>query len=316
MRNNDDKDKVLACMQEYYKNSHLQFPKHIGSYWGSDDTLHMTLSALKIKRENMQYDHNAFEGWAAAIYCAYDRNIKIRLCIDHELEYERYEGHGHLCRFLYRAMRFSDNYDWFSLGPNLERHVLDFKRYLQSNTFINNMPRGEARSKSDHNDESLMEEEFAKDGVLAERLGGKIDVGNNTVFRQLPIGIFKGAVKRDTKVFTGGKSAIDLWTWNGSDLCIVELKTNNEMVGIVTEIFFYSHCIADLVLPGGAFELNTEIDDNRGYAELLAHRSEFDKIHGIMLADSFHPLVNDKVVSVLNSGKDPRIEYHKASYSR
>lgn len=320
MSNDDDRTEVLDRIREYGKNPDLKLPKGLWMRWVSDGVLDMTLSAERIQGRNMQYDYNAFEGWAVAIYSAYDRKITIRLDID-ELKYEHYEGNGHLCRSLYRALRFSENYDWFSLGPNVEGHVLDFKKYLQSNRFINNAPKGEAGSKSEHNEENAMEAEFAKDGVLAKRLSGKIDVGDNTIFRQLPIGIFRDVVTTGNEVFTRGKSAIDLWTWNGCDMYIIELKTNkNRKIGIISEIFFYAHCIADLVLPGGAFELNNKIhkssSDDRGYAELLAHRSEFEKIHGLMLAESFHPLVNDDAVDVLNSGKDRRIEFHLASYER
>ena len=35
-------------------------------------------------------------------------------------------------------------------------------------------------------------------------------------------------------IFTGGKSAIDLWTWNGDEFDVIELKTKN--VGLLERV--------------------------------------------------------------------------------
>lgn len=58
-----------------------------------------------------------------------------------------------------------------------------------------------------------------------------------TIDRQLPVSLFDATKSNTTGVFTGGKSAIDFWAVDGDTINVYELKSDNPMVGIITEIF-------------------------------------------------------------------------------
>lgn len=233
--------------------------------------------------------------------------------INGRFQYEKYERNGHLGRFLYRTLRFSEQYDWFSLSDYLVTEVNGFRKFMENNMLTNNLPEGEAQTKGDHNKESIAETKFAENGELQKAVEAVYDIGENAVYRQFLVGLFKDKEQEKSRIFTGGKSAIDLWTWNRSEFIVVELKRENQKVGIISEIFFYSNYMRDLLFTDGAFVLNkSKTKFDRGYSVVL--NNSFDKICGIMLADVHHPLVNSETIAVLNSGKDTRIKYVMALY--
>lgn len=312
----NDNKKILKEMKHYFDNEDLKLPVGINFTDESDGNYRMFLNASKVQNKNMQVDDNAFEGWAVSAYISLkDKiNIKIILDVNGEFEYEQYEKNGHLCRFFYRAMRFSEQYEWLELSGYLKKQIKAFYKYISKGTFTNNVANGEAGTKTDHNNENAVEVTLAESGVLKEVVGNIFDIGNNEVYRQLPVGLFKNEVSKETMVFTGGKSVIDLWTWNEDEISLVELKTLNPMVGIVSETFFYANYMRDLLSKDGLFTLNTaERNKDRGYSEIL--KNKFKKVNGMMLADKYHPLITDETVDVLNAGKIKGIYYIRATYS-
>lgn len=288
----------------------------------TDNRILITLDGEKIQDKNMQVAGNDFEGWVMAVHICSDRlgiNKKVRMDLDERkrFQYQSYLGKGHLGRFLYRAMKFSQQYgDWFELSDYLKSEVNKFGTHIRKGVFVNNIGEGVAGSKDKLNDENAVEEKMAEPGVLRSVVKS-IDIGNNPVYRQLPVGLFAGDVAKKNMVFTGGKSAIDLWTKNGDEINIVELKTKNAMMGIVSEIFFYANYIYDLIGNTGLFEM-TEPPKNkkelRGYDEAFYNRPK--KVNGIMLADNmrFHPWVMDGIIDVLNDNKINDLTYYIESY--
>lgn len=93
---------------------------------------------------NMQENGAAFEGWALAVYVHYlDR--KGRVCLDipenlPEPDESLYTKYPHFSRFLYRAIRFSEQYPWFQLSGRLEALTKAFERFLNRYHFTNNLP--------------------------------------------------------------------------------------------------------------------------------------------------------------------------------
>lgn len=311
----DANEEILREMKSYFEKENLILPKGIKFFKESSGIYRMELNARKVQNKNMQVDDNAFEGWAVSVYIALKdkMNIKIILHVNGKFEYKQYEKNGHLCRFFYRAMRFSEQYEWLELSQYLQDEIKNFYKYIINGTFTNNVANGEAGTKTDHNNENAVEAKLAEPGVLKEVIGNVFDIGNNEVYRQLPVGLFKDEVSKATMVFTGGKSAIDLWTWNKDEFYIIELKTLNQMVGIITEVFFYVNYMKDLLCEHGLFTLNVGKKKNdRGYSNIL--NNSFWKINGMMLADQYHPMITDKTIDVLNAGKVEGIYYLKATY--
>ncbi len=288
----------------------------------ADGFIGLILDGRRVQKENMQKDGNDFEGWAISIHlCAEKMGIKkkVRMDIDEKKRfvYEKYKGNGHLGRFLYRAMKFSRQYgDWFELSDYLKEEVNKFETYLENGTFVNNIASGAAGSKKREVDENAVEERMAEPGLL-RKIVKNIDIGVNSVYRQLPVGLFDGKVSTVNRVFTGGSSAIDLWTESGDEITVVELKTKNVMMGIVTEIFFYSNYVFDLLRDDGLFKMSEPPKGNkelRGYRELYDDRPK--KVNGIMLADDnhFHPWVLNGICEVLNDNGIEDLNYYIESY--
>ena len=311
----DANEEIRTEMKSYFKNDNVKLPEGINFINESDSKYRMILNARKVQDENMQVDDNAFEGWAVCAYIALkDKiNTKIILDVNEVFEFEQFENNGHLNRFLYRAMRFSEQYEWLELSQYLQDQIKDFYNHIKGGEFRNNVPNGEAGVKTNHNNENAVESMLAEPGVLEKVLINRFDIGNNAVYRQLPVGLFKDKVSDATRVFTGGKSAIDLWTWNKDEFSLVELKTLNPMEGIVTETFFYANYMRDLLLEEGLFTLNKIKKTNRGYSDILENK--FRRINAIMLADQYHPTIIDETIDVLNAGKIEGINYIRATYS-
>ena len=201
--------------------------------------------------------NHVIEGWAVILNRYFHKNVILNLDMQSDPEEMNWKGNGHLNRFLYRVMRFWEQYSWFYLSENLEEILFaegGFSDWLESNK------------------EKLVN----------------------------PAGLFLGTVKAENEVFPGKKAAVDLWTWDEDKLYAFELKYQNQMVGMITEIFFYANYLYDLVVEK-IFTLNAKSTEKRGYHNLL--ENEFTEICGVMMTDEIHPLIDDKVLEILNKNQ-------------
>jgi hypothetical protein len=274
----------------------------------------------------MQNDDAAFESWALLLYAHYakEKNYKIELDLTDTAyknimkayqknnPYQYTNNRRHYNRFLYRALRFSQQYKaWFTLSKELTPYVNAFAAYLSNSTigFSNNSPNEEKPGKNqfaaDKINENAVEDVFAdlnwqhhQGAAFCRKYGG-------TIYRQLPVGLFEGnKASRKKAIFTGQKSAIDLWSCNGTELNVFELKYNNKMIGILTELFFYSNFMRDMFCRGSAINFNCQKSPNskrfRGYEHL--EKASFTKVNGYMLYDRgyLHQAITDKVLNVMN----------------
>ena len=209
------------------------------------------------------------------------------------------------------------------LSDELEAMRKNFADFLRSGKFVNNEP-----SKEEEDDEDVLgtegyvEKRFCDDGSKREEI---LEVqGKNVVMnRQLPVGLFKNEKSDATAVFTGKKSAIDFWLLYKNELNIYELKAKNKMVGILTEIFFYSNYMRDVYWHNSLeTKQNVEIlnpkKTDRSYNKLCDGIKNITKITGWILADEFHPLVKDATDAVINimndNGIESELQYDKKQY--
>ena len=312
----------------------------------NDGIVKMTIPSLKqigikeknIKASNMQQDEACFEGWAVILRATGTK--KVVLGVDNAIDYKRINifkesvfKNPHYGRFLYRALRFSEQYrDWFELDETLNAAVQDFKYMLSKSKFTNNIPsRNCSENTENTHPEINTEKRFASDKKSELwGLAGLKSQGN--IYRQLPVGLFQGTVARGNGIFSGGGSAIDLWTIDNDTFCVFELKAKNEMVGAITEVFFYSNLAYDIFIgskdKSSPFKLNRN-DENkkifRGYDELLNKSKDLKYIQGFLLLDegkggSVHTLFKDKeFLKVLNDinksdSRGGKIKYDMITY--
>lgn len=218
---------------------------------------------------------------------------KLEIVLDvKDIKEADYDGklpkNGHWGRFLYRILKFSEQYKyWFELSSTLGKIKDKFQNYLDSHTFVTSAP--DKKPKEDianSNLESYVEYLFC-DSISAQK-----DILNlhsvTTIDRQLPVSLFEGSKSSTTGVFTGGKSAIDFWALNGDTINVYELKSDNPMVGIITEIFFYSNYVHDVFisksLDHGKGSVEIEDGTYRSYDKIKGNKGK--QVKGIMLSNS------------------------------
>lgn len=243
---------------------------------------------------------------------------KLEIVLDvKDIKEADYDGklpkNGHWGRFLYRILKFSEQYkDWFKLSEKLENLKDKFKTYLDSHTFVTSAPDKEANDNLDdlkNNLESYIEYVFW-DSYRAQRDILKLDRGA-IVGRQLPVSLFEGTKLNTNGVFTWGKSAVDFWALDGDTINVYELKVNNPMVGIITEIFFYSNYIHDVFIAGylnhtkGKVSHKTDVQ-LRNYDKITGK-----KVQGIMISNrrdddkgwhtSLDELTRRKITDIMNT---------------
>lgn len=274
------------------------------------------------KYENMQNNMSCFEGWAIVIrlYCKNmeDWNGNIILDVDVEMLPDFSLGKGHYGRFLYRVLRFSEQYEWFSIDAKISAVLRDFKeKYLNKNS-INNI--GHAEAGANEHSEIRYEKFFSNnEAYLTEIIKSRYEDYIGPSYRQLACGLFPvNKISTKSQIFTGGKSAMDLWNISFIDnkkiMNLIELKTENKMVGIISEIFFYVNYCRDVFTKEAIFTINNNYsDESRGYENLVSQ--DVDCVNAIMLTDIMHPLLdNSNLVWELNNNNQG-IKYYDCRYS-
>lgn len=212
---------------------------------------------------------------------------------------------------MYRALRFSQQYkDWFVLSIGLQPYIKKFEIYLGKPglVFTNNIPCYEKPSKIISNGDKIhendVEDVFAdldwqknQGATFCKKYGGKL-------YRQLPVCLFEGDKPINAKaIFTGKKSAIDLWSCNNRELNVFELKYNNKMMGIITELFFYTNYMRDMFCRGKAINFKCQLpkeNEPRGYGQFA--KASFTKVNGYMLYDKgkLHQAITNEVIDLMN----------------
>lgn len=267
--------------------------------------------------DNMQTDNAAFEGWAVCLKAWLpDKIAHVELKWDKPSLKPHDNDVLHYHRFLYRALRFSEQYEWFSIDDGNRGEIDDFKKELhdlRNNSFskvpeLKQGPGGEVS-------ETVVEFAFAT--IMKSALKSKYDLDD--IGRQFPVGVKRGG----ENFFTGGLSAIDLWGTKADRLTVIELKyggnkNGNMKVGIISELFLYANIMLDII-KGKILPPDKTVSSAEG--KFYNRRSDFRQIRAEMLADKYHPLVDDdRVFDVLNNnrtqqGTGIRIVFNKTKYS-
>ena len=235
---------------------------------------------------NMQTDNAAFEGWAVCLKAWLPEKIQnVKLIWDiPDIEMQN----PHYRRFLFRAWRFAQLYDWFTIDDtNLEE--IDKFVGIFNNLTINS---SNSDPEQKGNLENRTEYYFVKESNLSEHFKSYYDTDNFD--HQLHVGIKRGRMQ----FFTGGQSAIDLWGRKANTLTVVELKCDNIMVGIISELFLYI-CVTISLVKG---EISVpKVCALEHESKLFSDIKTINRFNAEMLADEFHPMLeNDAVLDILN----------------
>lgn len=291
---NRDWENLLRCSDDF---SNCRFPNQdeIGIE-GSQDLVTLTIRTKGLY-ENMQGDAAAFEAWSLALLCHCGvKRVAIRL----DEEPDDRDGLLHFERLLYRLARFAE---LFPEEISIDSSVAARSKVVSSKgrLFLNEP--GDRSASIDGELERRFEAIIANPVTHSERdLEMALEVsptfrselGLDRVMRQWPVGLFHESVSKDSRIFSGGKSAIDLMGIRGRTLVLVELKKQgNNKVGALSELIFYTSVMRDALngrfeFEGGSRARNTAITRD--------HLANCLDISGVLLAPSIHPLLRDPAI--------------------
>lgn len=283
------------------KRRNIKIPKGI-TFNIEGDSVKMKLSEKAVS-SNMQNDDGAFEGWALVLkrWGNYKNVI---------VSWEKPDliANGHYQRFLFRLKHFSQDFNkWFSIDKDCQLFLDDLK-LKQAEKYLLNIP-SKRGDKVSPNPEAILEDRFVNND-LRESL---MNISNAvSVYRQLPVGVFENKVSKSASIFTGGKSAIDIWGFNKeNELLVFELKAdNNEKVGIISELYFYV-CVLQMVRTQ-AFKHENCIAENEHLLKIPATK----KIKAYFLSPTLHPLVDKEILVLLNEVVPDEINYHYIQFDK
>lgn len=243
--------------------------------------------------DNMQSDNAAFEGWAITLKAWFPSKIN-NVVLKWDVPSSKLQNE-HYNRFLYRVIRFTEKYQWFSIDS---ANVAETENFLENkwHSLTINVSTTEPEKKS--NDENAVEYEISdkKRPDIRKDFLKKYDL---CLFNhQLHVGVkSKGRL-----LFTGGQSAIDLWSVSNSKdkLSIFELKyinyqkngNKNIKVGIISELFLYVCIMEDII--NGTIQPETPILEDE--IKLYTLIRNIKNIDAIMLSNEFHPLIDSTAV--------------------
>ena len=239
-----NRNEIIELLISKIKRKGLRLPSYV-NFHIKNKVLYIGLSKRDSTKgivyscaKNMQSDEAAFEGWSICL------KHHLSLFIDNvELNWEKpvqisRNEQLHYNRFVYRVIRFEQMFDWFSVAVSNKKELSDFEKELTN--LVVNTPLSESSKTSD---KSSKEAQIEYNQQNKEYLKGRFQL--QCINHQLPVG-----VKKDNKsFFTGRASAIDIWGIDKQDILnIFELKHNNSKVGIISELFFYSVAMHDLLI--------------------------------------------------------------------
>lgn len=261
----------------------------------TDQTVKMHIPKDTIAK-NMQDDSTAFEGWALVIK-RWGNADKVVLSWDRHTPVIN----GHYQRFLFRVKNFLRDFgSWFSISQDSQIYLEEL-RIKDTGTYFLNSPETNRKESEPQRTESKYEIKFTSNKFWGKDLKNASDA--EFLYRQLPVGVFEGDIKKDNSIFTGGKSAIDIWGINHDELLLFELKAEkNNKIGIISELYFYS-CIMRCVHTGLLKHKNS------GTYTDLDRIANTKKIKAYFLAPKLHPLIDLLVVDELNVALAPNIEF-------
>ncbi len=254
-----------------------RFPSDI-KFWEYGETAYMEISAAGAIA-NMQEDKAAFEAWASCLKAhGYE---KVELSLNGTVE----TYNPHYQRFLYRALRFNQGFNWFHLSNTIKSETERFEKEKLSGKLLINIPAQEVDTKA-HNSESQAERWLVgHPNYLNDQLGTKIE----QFFHQLPVGLFQDKVSSKTRIFPGAAAAIDIWGLDGKAFRLVELKIGgNKNLGVLSELFFYGCFMRDVLCK---WELYTKVANKlntfRGFDRL--QKAKINEVVAHIFTESLHP---------------------------
>jgi len=252
--------------------------------------------------ENMQTDNAAFEAWCFVLR-RWTKSFK-KVCL--KWSEPARPKNPHYQRFLYRVLCMDNRYEWFSISEdsmnNLENSVIKSNKL----DLVVNSPASVCTTQKDVDEFLPKMSEVKLEAFIYEHsrsLKKLFDL--DALYRQFPVGVFRNHKSNSTAVFPHKSAAIDLWGINKEDkhIYLFELKNSSNLkVGGVTELFFYSNLIHDMIKCEPIFKQIPTQDyyPDRGSKEDITSFTQMENISAYILAPTFHRLIDNKLMMEMN----------------
>lgn len=293
-------------LQDYLAsiNLRIDLPSDINFSINTDaKELILTLSKKGLT-DNMQTDSAAFESWAILLKTRLNDVIdKVKITWNVEFDENKDSGKFHYNRVMYRLYKFIRTYPW----------AYTDKKCLIYPNLACNCPNGNAASREQlkQDTEAIIEYDFVQ----------KHQKDFDYINHQLPVGLFRDVVSKDTHYTTGKHSCIDIWAVKNGELFIFELKKpNNNPLGIISELMLYVNIIDDILrhqIQYIPYKVTPKAlkNDYRGFKEFydLYTSGTIKKINAVFLAETLHPLLTKDVIATINDSA--RLKYSHIEFS-
>lgn len=287
---------IRQVLKVYYGNNHIRLTSLI-VFDLEDSVLTMT---VKKPYSNMQRNESAFEAWAIILKSVFGKRIS-KVVLEIKSDKPIPINDGHYNRFLWRIHNFSQMYSWFDPGT-CQVVVDDF----MNNVFVKpivNIPTEDRKEVKRDDGERKVESLFVRDSKpYYSQLKNLIRA--DSIQNQFPVGLFNKEIHKSNKIFTGGSSAIDMLGYKNDNIIhLIELKTgDNDDLGIISEFLFYLFIIYGTFISGNIkYPDEYHADTFQKYTEFHSKNS-ITEIHGHLLFEKIHPMIDKKVVKLLNDG--------------
>jgi hypothetical protein len=289
-----DKKEIMKIIRQQLGNNIIKISKNIDL---REEDCDITIF-MPGPDQNMQTDVAAFEGWILGIKSGLDMTMRSYIFT---LDWPRQDPNsGHYQRFLYRVYKFNEIFGgkdgWFRVkNPEM---FDDLKIDLAGNeAYYLNSPdtKTDRTNSSTDSVENYLENQIIKN---QDKDGGLRKLFPVSLTRQLPVGVFTKSVNKNNSVFTGGKSAVDIWgIGEDKELYIFELKAkDNKKVGILSEIFFYAMVLNDE--QTGKFERKKNVGSPFSPEGEKIRKTK--SLNALILTPEIHPLLSQNCFNLLN----------------
>lgn len=262
---------------------------------------------------NMQTDAAAFEAWAMALKVWMPEETgKISLDWPAPTDLDTKSAkYGHYQRFLYRVIHFLDLFpEWFSVvdpGKLKGARTIDAIERLVLNTATIARPAPEVGSSKEEKSAKVTEAAIESALLSLPAFAAHFGLQSDLIDRQFPVGLFEKLVSKDTRIFTGGKSAIDIVAVgnDGTKFFLFELKAGGFIpIGAISELLFYTSVIRDAAGPGAKFAFNSGAESKAVDAAIVRalHVEKCTAIEAVLLVENLHPLLqHPDLMGMLNN---------------
>lgn len=289
--------------------------------FGYHDDAHIVLNAAAVTA-NMQTDAAAFEAWALVLHTLAGAK-SVRLSWDCPESRESGDMGHHEERLAYRAHRFQELFEWFTVDTdtsisralNKSGGPAPVLNTAGDRSAFRERSRSRCSALGAWTSEHEMECSLRYDPLVGEHFGLS---GKARRDQQFPVGLFEAdgddtTPRHGRRIFPGGKGAIDLMAMDGQHLSLFELKAKeNSSVGALSELFFYTSVMRDARRGLFQFANGTWAGCDIAASDIM----KAERLSAVLLADKVHRLLaRPEVWRVLNAAvaerwtDGPRVDF-------